>query len=34
MKVENFVKVEAVGEFQLNGLRRPLAAYNVLAAIV
>jgi class 3 adenylate cyclase len=34
MKVENFVKVEAVGEFELKGIRRLLAAYNVLAAIV
>jgi class 3 adenylate cyclase len=34
MKVENAVKVEPVGEFELKGIRRPLAAYNVLAAIV
>jgi hypothetical protein len=33
MKVENDVKVEPVGEFELKGIRRPLAAYNVLAAI-
>jgi adenylate cyclase len=33
MKVENAVKVEPVGEFELKGIRRPLAAYNVLAAI-
>ena len=32
MKVENAVKVEPVGEFVLKGIRRPLAAYNVLAA--
>ena len=32
MKVENAVKVEPVGEFELKGIRRPLAAYNVLAA--
>ena len=32
-KVENAVKVESVGEFELKGIRRPLAAYNVLAAI-
>jgi adenylate cyclase len=32
--VENVVKVEPVGEFELKGIRRPLAAYNVLAAIV
>ena len=31
-KVENAVKVEAVGEFELKGIRRPLAAYNVVAA--
>ena len=29
-KVENAVKVEPVGEFELKGIRRPLAAYNVL----
>ncbi len=33
MKVENAVKVEPVGEFALKGIRRPLAAYNVLAAV-
>ena len=33
-KVENAVKVEPVGEFELKGIRRPLAAYNVLAAFV
>jgi class 3 adenylate cyclase len=32
-KVENAVKVEQVGEFELKGIRRPLAAYNVLSAI-
>jgi GAF domain-containing protein len=32
MKVENAVKVEPVGEFELKGIRRPLAAYNVLGA--
>jgi CheY-like chemotaxis protein len=31
MKVENVVKVEPVDEFELKGIRRPLAAYNVLA---
>jgi GAF domain-containing protein len=31
-KVENAVKVEPVGEFELKGIRRPLAAYNVMAA--
>ena len=30
-KVENAVKVEPVGEFELKGIRRPLAAYNVIA---
>ena len=30
MKVENAVKVEPVGEFGLKGIRRPLAAYNVV----
>ena len=30
-KVENAVKVEPVGEFALKGIRRPLAAYNVIA---
>ena len=33
MKVEDAVKVEAVGEFELKGIRRPLAAYNVLATV-
>ena len=32
MKVENAVEVEPVGEFELKGIRRPLAAYNVLGA--
>jgi class 3 adenylate cyclase/putative methionine-R-sulfoxide reductase with GAF domain len=32
-KVENAVKVEAVGEFELKGIRRPLAAFNVVAAL-
>jgi GAF domain-containing protein len=31
-KVENAIQVEQVGEFALKGIRRPLAAYNVLAA--
>jgi adenylate cyclase len=31
-KVENAVQVEPVGEFELKGIRRPLAAYNVVAA--
>jgi adenylate cyclase len=30
-KVENAVKVEPVGEFELKGIRRPIAAYNVLS---
>ncbi len=29
---ENAVTVEPVGEFALKGIRRPLAAYNVVAA--
>ncbi len=33
MKVEHAVTVEPVGEFALKGLRRPLTAYNVLAAM-
>ena len=32
-KVENAVRVEPVGEFELKGIRRPLAAYNVVAAV-
>jgi class 3 adenylate cyclase len=31
-KVESAVKVEPVGEFELKGIRRPLAAYNVVRA--
>ena len=31
-KVESVVTVEPVGEFELKGIRRPLAAYNVIAA--
>ena len=31
-KVENAVQVEPVGDFVLKGIRRPLAAYNVVAA--
>jgi class 3 adenylate cyclase len=31
MAVENDVTVEPVGEFALKGIRRPMAAYNVLA---
>ena len=31
-KVESAVKVEPVGEFELKGIRRPLAAYNVVSA--
>jgi class 3 adenylate cyclase len=33
MNVEDAVKVEPVGEFELKGIRRPLAAYNVVAAV-
>ena len=32
MAVKDAVTVEAVGEFELKGIRRPIAAYNVLAA--
>jgi class 3 adenylate cyclase len=32
-KVENAVQIEPVGEFELKGIRRPLAAYNVLGAV-
>ena len=32
MAVEDAIAVEPVGEFTLKGIRRPLAAYNVLAA--
>jgi class 3 adenylate cyclase len=31
-KVEDAVKVEQVGEFELKGIRRPSAAYNIIAA--
>jgi adenylate cyclase len=31
--VENAVRVEPVGEFELKGIRRPLAAYNVVGAV-
>jgi class 3 adenylate cyclase/putative methionine-R-sulfoxide reductase with GAF domain len=31
-KVENAVQVEPVGEFELKGIRRPLAAYNVIVS--
>jgi class 3 adenylate cyclase len=33
MSIENAVTVEPVGEFELKGIRRPLVAYNVLAAV-
>jgi hypothetical protein len=32
-KVENAVKVEPVSEFELKGIRRPLAAYNVVGSV-
>jgi hypothetical protein len=32
MAVEDIVTVEPVGEFALKGIRRPLAAHNVVAA--
>jgi adenylate cyclase len=31
--VENAVQVEPVGEFELKGIRRPVAAYNILGAL-
>jgi adenylate cyclase len=31
--VEKAVTVESVGEFELKGIRRPMAAYNVLAPL-
>ena len=33
MAVKDAVTVEAVGEFELKGIRRPVAAYNVVAAL-
>jgi class 3 adenylate cyclase/putative methionine-R-sulfoxide reductase with GAF domain len=33
MAVEDTVTVERVGEFELKGIRRPIAAYNVVAAL-
>jgi class 3 adenylate cyclase len=33
MAVEDAVIVEPVGEFELKGIRRPIAAYNVLVAV-
>ena len=33
MEVEDAVTVEPVGEFALKGIRRPIAAYNVVAAL-
>jgi class 3 adenylate cyclase len=30
MAVEDAVTVEPLGEFELKGIRRPIAAYNVL----
>jgi hypothetical protein len=33
MAVKDAVTVEAIGEFELKGIRRPIAAYNVLAAV-
>ena len=32
MAIEDAITVEPVGEFSLKGIRRPLAAYNVVAA--
>ena len=33
MAVEDAISVEPVGEFELKGISRPLAAYNVLSAV-
>jgi adenylate cyclase len=33
MEVEDAITVEPVGEFELKGIRRPIAAYNVVAAL-
>jgi class 3 adenylate cyclase len=33
MAIEDAVTVEPVGEFELKGIRRPVAAYNVVAAL-
>jgi adenylate cyclase len=33
MAVKDAVTIEAVGEFELKGIRRPIAAYNVVAAL-
>jgi class 3 adenylate cyclase len=33
MKVENAAAVEPVGDFELKGIKRPLAAYNVVGAV-
>jgi hypothetical protein len=33
MAVEDAVNVESVGEFALKGIRRPIAAHNVLVAV-
>jgi len=32
-KLEDAVKVEPVSEFELKGIRRPLAAYNMVGAL-
>jgi hypothetical protein len=33
LKLKHAVEVEPVGEFELKGIRRPLAAYNVITAV-
>ncbi len=33
MAVEDAVTVEPVGDFTLKGIRRPVAAYNVLSPV-
>ena len=32
--VEDAVRVEPVGEFELKGIRRPMAEYNVVGAVL
>jgi len=33
LQVENAVQIEPVGEFELKGIRRPMAAYNVIGTL-
>jgi hypothetical protein len=32
-KVENAMRVEPFGEFELKGIRRPMAAYDVISVV-